>query len=196
MLAARGRSEEAFAAIRSAERLDPQSPIIRSNVAWTQFLAGRYEQAMEQVRRVLRDHPDFAVAHGYLGQSLLELGRHGEAIASLERAVEISRGGSGYLAELSNAHATAGSPQRAREILTQLEERARERYVSPYTFAMAYAGLGEVERALDWLEAAANEFDPRVINVKVHPRFRHLHGHARFRALLSRMGLDSTARRE
>jgi len=196
MLAALGRDEEALASLRSAERFDPQSPIIRSNVAWCHYLAGRYDRAAAQVRGVLRDHPDFTVAHGYLGQALLELGRHAEALQAMERAVEISQGSPAYLAELGNALAVTGNRPRALEILKSLEERAKEQFVSPYAFAMVYAGLGQDEQAIVWLEKSAELSDPRIVNVRAHPRFRHLHGHPRFRALLAKMGLDLPAGRD
>jgi serine/threonine-protein kinase len=95
-----------------------------------------------------------------------------------------------WLGQLGEAYAMAGNAAKAREILHQLEERARETYVSPYHFAYVYTGLGETDAAMDWLERAVAERTGPTYSLKGSFLLTSLHTHPRFRALLRRMKLD------
>jgi hypothetical protein len=83
----------------------------------------------------------------------------------------------------------AGRISDAQATLRALEERARASYVSPYHFAYIYAGLGEAERAMDWLGRAVASRAGPTYGLKGSFFFTSLHGHARFRALLRQMTL-------
>jgi Tfp pilus assembly protein PilF len=83
----------------------------------------------------------------------------------------------------------AGNTARAREILAELEQHARERFVSPYHFAYVYTGLGEYDRAMELVERAAAEHTGPVYSIKGSFLFTALHSHPRFHALLQRMNL-------
>jgi tetratricopeptide (TPR) repeat protein len=95
-----------------------------------------------------------------------------------------------WLGQLGQAYAMAGSPARAREILQELEERARTAFVSPYHFAYVYTGLGDSDRAMDWLERAVAERTGPAYSIKGSFLLTSLHTHPRFRALLRRMKLE------
>ena len=84
----------------------------------------------------------------------------------------------------------AGNTVKAREILRTLEERAQGAYVSPYHFAYVYTGLGDAERAMDWLEHAVAERAGPAYGIKGSFLFTPLHPHPRFRALLRHMQLE------
>jgi tetratricopeptide (TPR) repeat protein len=66
------------------------SPIINSNVAWCYYLAPDYESAIQQLRATLDLHPDFAVAHEYLGQAYAEQSRTNEALAEFEKLLDMA----------------------------------------------------------------------------------------------------------
>jgi hypothetical protein len=57
--------------------------------------------------------------------------------------------------------------------------------------ALAHAGLGEDDRALDWREEAVSVRDVHLIDVPLDPKWDRLQGHPRFQALLERGGLSS-----
>ncbi|MEO8337802.1 MAG: hypothetical protein ABI664_22705, partial [bacterium] len=63
-------------------------------------------------------------------------------------------------------------------------------YVSPYHFAYVHTGLGNAERAMDYLERAASEGAGPAYGIKGSFLFAPLRGHPRFRALLRRMNLE------
>jgi tetratricopeptide (TPR) repeat protein len=94
-----------------------------------------------------------------------------------------------WLAQLGEAHALAGNVERAREVLETLEDCSHELYVPPYYFAYVYTGLGDTERALDYLERAVAEHAGPAYSIKGSFLLAPLRGHPRFRALLQQMNL-------
>jgi len=94
-----------------------------------------------------------------------------------------------WLGQLGEAYAMTGNEAKAREILRQLEARAQCVYVAPYHFAYVYAGLGEADRAIDWLERAVKERAGPAYGVKGSFLFASLHGHPRFVTLLRELKL-------
>ena len=74
-------------------------------------------------------------------------------------------------------------------MLRQLEQLSQKRYVSPYHMAYVYTGLGEADRAMDFLERAYEERAGSVYGIKGSFLFTTLHSHPRFQALLKKMNL-------
>ena len=93
------------------------------------------------------------------------------------------------MAVLGHAYALAGQEAQARQILEQLKEFSRQRYVSGYYFALLHIGLGEKAQALDWLEKAGAEHSPLIVYLGVNPLFDSLRAEPRFRKLLRETGL-------
>ncbi|MFL5574798.1 MAG: tetratricopeptide repeat protein, partial [Gemmatimonadaceae bacterium] len=155
----------------------------------TLLRAGRYHEAVVAAEEAVELDPGYDRARATLGWAYFLTGRQDEGLAELERAVSISRANTLWLGQLGEAHAMAGNAAKARELLRELEERAQRAYVSPYHFAYVYTGLGDADRALDWLErAVANRTGP-AYGIKGSFLFTPLHAHPRFRALLRQMNL-------
>jgi tetratricopeptide (TPR) repeat protein len=76
---------------------------------------------------------------------------------------------------------------RARSMVTELEERAQREYVSPYSIALVYAGLGERDQVLSWLERAYDDRTHWLVFLRVEPMFDSVRGDGRFERLLSRI---------
>ncbi len=182
-----GRYDEAIALERRAQELDPLAH--RLDVATTQLRAGRYDEAARGAARALEIDPVHDRALATLGWAQLKMGKTDEGLASLERAVSVAPGNTQWLVQLGQAYALAGRVDAAREVLRQLEDRARGGYVSPYPLAFVYTGLGEHERALDLLERALSERTGAVYGIKGSFLFAPLRGHPRFQALLKKINL-------
>ena len=184
-----GRGEESPSEMKRAQELDPLSLIIGTNVGRSLYYRRQYDRAIEQCRKTLDMDPNFAPARYLLALILNQEGRYEEAIAELERVDALSRGHPLVLAALGQVYATSGRRAEARRALDQLQEMARQRFVSPYHVAHVYAGLGEKEEAFIWLEKA---FAARAIapsSLKSDPAFDRLRSDSRFMDLLGRMNL-------
>jgi adenylate cyclase len=187
MLAALERYDEALEMQRRAHELDPLAH--RMDIVTTLLRAGRYDEALRAITRVLEVEPHFPLAHATLGWVHLLSGRPDEGIAELEQAVSLAAEHTLYLAQLGQAYARVGRTGDAREVLRRLEELSRQRYVSPYHMAYVHTGLGEHEQAMDWLERAYEERAGGVFGMKGSFLFAPLRSHPRFRALLGKMNL-------
>ncbi len=187
MLSALERYDEAIAMQRRAHELDPLAH--RMDIATTLLRAGRYDEALQAVSRVVEMEPHLALAHATLGWAYLLNGRPEEGIASLEKALTLSPDSTLYLAQFGQALGWVGRTEQARDVLRRLQELSSQRYVSPYHMAYVYTGLGEHDRAMDWLERAYQERAGAVFGIKGSFLFTSLRGHPRFQALLRKMNL-------
>src|SRR5690349_12906688 len=68
-------------------------------------------------------------------------GRYSDAIECFERATVLSDRVPTSIGALGRAYALAGRPQESRQLLSELDELARQRYVSPYAKVLIYLGL-------------------------------------------------------
>jgi TolB-like protein len=188
-LSAKGRFKEALAEANRAYGLDPLSVIINRDLGLIYYYARQPDRAIEQYRKTLELDPNFALAHQALGRAYLEMGMHTKGVEEIQLAVRLSGESVGMLAALAHAYGLAGKTEKARGILGDLTERSRRSYVPPTSIAVIYAGLGEKENALEWLEKAWGEQDVGLHTLKVHPIFNGLCTDPRFQDLLRRMNL-------
>ena len=187
LCAALQRNDEALALVKRAQELDPL--LHRADVANTLLRMGRYQEALDAGLQCVRLEPDYARGRSTLGWAYLMSGMPDQGLAELERAVALAPEYTLYLAQLGEAYALAGKTARAREVLRQLEQLSQERYVSPYHMAYVHTGLGEPDRAMDFLERAYEERAGNVYGIKGSFLFTSLHPHPRFQALLRKMNL-------
>ena len=177
-------------AIRLLERsmgLDPLAH--RSDLANTLLRAGRHREAGELAAQFLELEPSNSRLHAIGGWVALKSGDHAEGLAALERAVELEPGSTMFLGQLGQAYGLAGNGSKARKILEQMRELARERYVSPYHFAYVHTGLGEFDQAIDLLEQAFEQRAGAIYGIKGSFLFAGLRSHPRFVALLEKINL-------
>ncbi len=188
MLVALERFDEAIAEAKKAQELEPLSLIASSHQGWILYLSGRNDQAIEQGTKLLALDSNFFPALRYRGLAYSQKGMHREAIADFEKALKLS-GSPLILSLLGHAYAVSGQKAEAQRVLGELQDLQNRRYVSPYTVAAIYAGLGEKDEAFKWLEKAFEERDIWLMNLKVDPVFAKLRGDRRFPDLLVRTGL-------
>jgi TolB-like protein/DNA-binding winged helix-turn-helix (wHTH) protein/Flp pilus assembly protein TadD len=184
-----GRTQESLAESNQAGKLDPLSP--RWSALWAERLiwARQYDQAIEKCQKALELDPALAVAHLRLGIAYQEKGEYEKAIAELERARDLSPGGIYFLRSLGNAYAVAGRKGQAQQVLREIREDSTRRYVSPFSFALIYTGLGDKEQAFEWLQKAYQQRDPSLSTLRGDPRLDPLRSDPRFQDLLRRVRL-------
>jgi TolB-like protein/DNA-binding winged helix-turn-helix (wHTH) protein len=188
-LATVGRFEEMLAESKEAERLDPLSPLMVASDAIRFSFAGRQDEAVAKLRSVTVAHPEFVLAHAWLEEVLEAQGRYADAVTEGETAVELSHAQAERVAALAHTYAVSGRKKEALQALSDLKERARHAYVSAYSVALVYAGLGDVDRAFDSLEEAYREHSTWLSHLRLDHRLDSLRNDPRFRALQIKVGL-------
>ena len=81
------RYEEALTLLENAIALNPGDPATTDSLAWAQYKLGRYEEALQNIRRAFAVFPDPEVA-SHMGEILWMMGRRDEALAVWRRALE------------------------------------------------------------------------------------------------------------
>ena len=189
LLASRGQVEQALVEGLTAVELDPGSVSARRSIGWGYIYARRYDQARFHLDRAIAMNPNAEETYRVLGVTLALEGNYGESERVLREAAAMPEAGSYTMASLGYSLARAGHTDEARSILRSLEEQARIGYVSPVAFATILLGLGDVDRALDWADAALEERRGWLAYLRVNPVMDPMRGHPRFDALVRRMKL-------
>ena len=184
-LCMRGRLDEAIQQVKLALELDPLSPFANFFLSFPLYLARRYDEAAARLRETIELNPFFWYAYWSLGGQYMMMGRLPEAVAEFEKARNIEAAPL-VLASLASAYAISGNQTAALEILKQLHEISRSRYVSPYDTAKIHLSLGHLDRAMDDLEQAFEDQSEFAIFMKVDPVWDQLRGDPRFGALIER----------
>ena len=190
-LVARNRIDEGIAEINRAQELDPLSLSISSTRGFLLLNARRYEEAIEQQRRVIAIDPNHYQAHWFLTLTYLANRQIDQAIATAEKAVAVSNRAPAALAVLGMAYGAAGRKRETNQIVNELLQLQKQRYVSPMAFVYLYIGLENKDEAFAWLEKAYQERSNGIAFFKVSPIEDSLRSDARFADLLRRIGLDS-----
>jgi len=189
LLASRGQIEQALVEGLTAVELDPGSVSARRSIGWGYIYARRYDQARFHLDRAIAMNPNAEETYRVLGVTLALEGNYAESERVLREAAAMPEAGSYTMASLGYSLARAGNTDEARSILRSLEAQASAGYVSPVAFATILLGLGDVERALDWADAALEERRGWLAYLKVNPVMDPMRDHPRFEALVRRMKL-------
>ena len=93
------------------------------------------------------------------------------------------------------ALAVTGRRKEARKIIAALKTAAQKRYIPATYFGMLYAGLGEKDEALKWLEKAYDERADGLTWLNVDPMLDGLRSDPRFQKLVERIGLQNSSKK-
>jgi serine/threonine-protein kinase len=193
-LPAVGRADEGLPYAKRAVELD--STIMPGQLAFAYFLARQYDKSIELYRKGLEKKPDNSQAHIFLGEAYVAKGMPAEGVVEMQKGMALDA----TLAKtperwdrypmMAYAYAAAGQRGEALKILDEQKRLAKQRYISPYNFAIIYTGLGDKDRAFEWLARAIEERTLIIHHLKSRPLFDPLRSDARYADLLRRMNLE------
>jgi DNA-binding winged helix-turn-helix (wHTH) protein len=187
-LVARGEFDRAIAQVERARQLDPLSLAINTDLGLVLYLARRYDEAVRQYRAAMDLDPAFSDAQIGLLMAYDEMGMYPQPSSELLRSPEAL--GRDVAARLEKAYAQSGVKGYWRAYLELAEAPSRDVTCSPYMRARLYAGIGEDEKALRFLEKAYEERDGGLSLIKVDPGLDSLRAETRFIAIQERVGLS------
>ncbi|MBA2341171.1 MAG: protein kinase [Pyrinomonadaceae bacterium] len=187
-LTMQGRFEEGIIKARRALELDPFSAFFRHSLGWSYYHARRFEESIAENRKLVAAEPNYAVGHYLFSWLLRHVGAYEEAISEAEKAVALFGRVPYVLTGLGATYAAAGKTGEAQQVLNEINELAKYRYVSPYHLALLYLNLGDKERAFNELERAYAIKDGWLVWLNVEPQLDPLRADARFVNLLRALG--------
>jgi serine/threonine-protein kinase len=158
-LMVRGRFHEAFEQANMAQKLDPLSKMVNTWVGMVPLYAGKTDESIGFMKKVIDMDPTYWQPYAHITSAYLDASVSEEAVASAEKAVELSGGASVAHMLLALAHHQAGHGRDSEEQLKILQRKAKNVYVSPMLFAWIYTARGDVEEANRWLKRAVKERD-------------------------------------
>ncbi|MGE3436466.1 MAG: protein kinase [Blastocatellales bacterium] len=182
------RFDEGLKVLQQAWELDSLSGPINFGIGSIFHWSRQPERAIERFRKILELNPNYAVASSFLAEAYEQQGDFVSALATIERLQQTANDPL-TLSTVGYVYAKSGDQHKAREILNELERRSNQGYVAAPNFAHVYAGLGDREQALAWLDKACNERSLWMTFLKVDPKFDLLRSDPRFAGLLRRIGL-------
>jgi tetratricopeptide (TPR) repeat protein len=189
LLSRRTRHGEALAQIAAARDLDPLSSAVRVAQATALLYAGETDKSLEAYRQVVRTDPGYQNVYIPMSDALERKGLMAEAIEACEKGVALT-GREGYaISSLARLYALAGRREEAQAILAELNSLYAAGSATPTEIAYVYLGLGDRDKALDWLEKGIPQRNPNLTLLKVGPEFEILRTDSRYTSLLARMGL-------
>jgi TolB-like protein/DNA-binding winged helix-turn-helix (wHTH) protein len=187
-LALQGRFGEAFPEMESARQLDPLSLIIAADYGAILYFSRQYDRAFERFRGVLDMEPNFPRAH-MLVWAYTQKGLFADALADAEALRQRDPSQPWYWAMIAYASGRSGDQARAKLALQQLRQLERQRALDPLSLVIAYIGVGDNDKALEWLRKAHAEHSSSITALKVDPIYDPLRSDPRFQELIRAVGL-------
>jgi eukaryotic-like serine/threonine-protein kinase len=191
MLSNLGLLDLGFPEYKRALELDPLSVFINRVWGIALYLSRQYDRAIEQSRYTLEMDPNSLFSYRYLGLAYLQESLYKEGMAEFEKLLAVSPGNAYALSDIGCGYALQGQRAEAQKMLEQLTELAKHKYVPATCPARIHAGLGEKDKAFEWLEKS---YDDRSLStfplIKVDPFYDPLRSDPRYQDLLRRMNLQ------
>src|SRR5438067_6678250 len=183
-----GRVEEANEQGRHALELDPLSVTARWCLGWAFLSAGRNDEAIEQLSKAMELDPSSAWARTFLGRAYLSKGMQQRGIEELEAARRDEPDDVFVLGLLGYGYAVTGRRADALKALQRFDEMEKHRYVSRAARVYVYAGLGDKDKAFEWLEKAYQERSDALAWFRKEPESKSLRSDPRFDVLMRKIG--------
>ena len=163
-----------------ARSLDPLYPWVLWGESAIAIAQGDYKTALHSAEQLIEISPQFFYDEDPIAHVYLAMGRWQDAVKRYESLPSTAAAGPNY--ELAICYAHLGEIDRARQILSELEARARQRYVDHTHIAAIYAALGDKHKAFAELEQASNDRSARASAPRFYPWLSPLFDDPRFAA--------------
>ncbi len=169
-----GRHDEAIQLSLHAHRLDPLSDSVNSQVSFSYFYAGDYDNALSFANRTIELRPRFTMGYALLGRTQAERGHWEQALQAFERGLELSSHSALLSALVAYGYAGLGDSDRANEILREIEGDAPDECFPAYDVSAVHVKLKQENRAVENIFKAYDMHDIKMTYLHYDPRFSSL----------------------
>ncbi|MFZ2054316.1 MAG: protein kinase [Candidatus Aminicenantales bacterium] len=191
-LAETGRLDEAIAGFKRAVELDPTGPQTYLYLGFAYYWAGRFDEALVQIKKALELDSNNLNAQFTIAMIYALKGMPHEALAQADKLLSAlpTPDDTGILSNLGWIYAVLGQQEKARTFLNRMLDLRAKRYVDAFVIAGVYAGLGEKDKAFEWLAKAYDEHAGQMCIIKVDHWIDNLRSDPRYKELLKKMGFN------
>jgi tetratricopeptide (TPR) repeat protein len=190
-LTAMGEMNKAIAERETARRLDPVSPLLTTALGEAYFQNRQFDLAIRMDQKSLELDPSYPVTMINLARGYEQAGMHPQAREIYQKLLGFAPDDPGLLALAGHEYAVSGDAPAARKIEAQLESMRSQRYVAALYIALVWTGLGDRDRAFQWLDQAYDEDCEYLVYLSTEPMADPLRSDPRFPQLLQKLGLTS-----
>lgn len=167
----------------------PLEPLLSYCLTEAYILARDFTRAADASRDALELHPNCWYIHAMAGKALTMLGDYSDALRHMRMAKLLHPEDAGLVAAIAWVHAMSGKREHAAKLLSRVTSKPSGKQPSFVVVAMAHAALGDKDRALSNIEKACAGHDLWVAGLKRDCALDSLRTDARFREVLSRLGI-------
>jgi len=160
LLSNTGRHDQALEEVRRARELSPFYPVAAALEGDFLLRAQQPEEAIRRLEDARQQHENFWLVRKNLAEAYLAVGRDEDALMEARVARRASGGHTSVIALEVASLARLGRTGEAEAQLSELLQRAAERYAAPYYLAVACNEAGDLDAAVVWLERAYEVHDP------------------------------------
>jgi TolB-like protein/Tfp pilus assembly protein PilF len=183
------RFDQSIAESRKAERLDPLSTIVGSDLADSYMHAGRYQDGIDELAKILTMDPGFVPAHRYLSEAYGLAGQPAHAAEEKEKYIQLSGDTGAFRVARITEEWSAGEKTKARKEMEDLLQHPGKGRFDLFHMAQMYVGVGDRDKAFDCLERAYQEHSWWLVTLLVDPGLAPVRSDPRLQNLARRVGL-------
>lgn len=159
-----GRAEEAEAEAKRSIELDPLSLITNFRAGWIYYALGQSDRVLEYCQKMLEIEPNFFGGYSLSAIEAWRQKQYEQAIAGMQTAIAL--GEVRAISFLGCLYGITGEPDKARQMLSQLQDLSAQQYVPSYYLALIYAGLDELDKAFEYLERSYEQREAILVYLK------------------------------
>ena len=189
LLMMRAEFDRGLGMMRDAVALSPLDLGLNMNLGDFLIFARRFDEAARHLEHTLEIAPGFVPGRLRLAEALALAGRHDMALAQAEIAFAEAPSLPRARETRALVFAIAGRRDEARQELAVLAAARRERYVSAWEIARAYAVMADADAAIEWLSEAIAERAPMTLFAGIHATLDPVRDDGRFPTILRGIGL-------
>jgi TolB-like protein/Tfp pilus assembly protein PilF len=194
LLLALGRRDAAFDEIEQTmsivQETDPHRLVaVHTTRAAAYYFGREYHRAVDECEKAKQLDPGYFMLHFIAGRAYMRLNEYAKAIAHLKQARTDTEEMPLMDAALGLAYAVSGKMAETMKLAEAFKAAAKKRYIPPTYFGMLFAGMGDKDKALVWLEKAYAERADGLTWLNVEPMLDEVRSDPRFEDLIRRIGL-------